>query len=179
MGGVAELTRARCRDLVPRLPDGPVLGAEIGVFRGLMSEALLSLRPDLTLIMVDSWAGHAQPRHSRSQAEVRAEAERRVAPYGDRARIVQGDSLEVAGTVEDGSLDFAFIDADHAYEAVAADIRAWRPKVKPGGLLCGHDYHERWTEERGYGVVQAVDEAVQANGWDLELGEDETWYVRL
>jgi hypothetical protein len=175
---VEHVTRERCRDLIARLPTGPVVGAEIGVFRGLMSEGLLSLRPDLTLVMVDSWAGHAQPWHTRTQGQVRAEAERRTEPYRARTQIIQADSLEAARSIDDASLDFVFIDADHSYEAVAADIRAWLPKVKPGGLLGGHDYEDRWTEERGYGVVQAVDEAAEAHGWTLDLGVDETWYVR-
>ncbi len=56
---------------------------------------------------------------------------------------------------EDDSLDVVFIDADHSYEAVKDDFRYWLPKVKPGGLLCGHDY----SEKDNPGVVQAVNEA--------------------
>jgi hypothetical protein len=48
--------------------------------------------------------------------------------------------------------DMIFLDASHAYEDVAADIEAWRSKVRPGGTLCGHDYGT-WP-----GVKQAVDE---------------------
>ena len=49
-------------------------------------------------------------------------------------------SLDAAADFPDGSLAFVFIDADHSYAAVCADISAWLPKVKPGGVLAGHDY---------------------------------------
>jgi SAM-dependent methyltransferase len=42
----------------------------------------------------------------------------------------------------DESLDAVFIDGDHSMEAVYDDILAWLPKVKPGGILCGHDIDE-------------------------------------
>ena len=41
---------------------------------------------------------------------------------------------------EDDSLDFVFIDGNHQYEYVKADIEAWLPKIKVGGILAGHDY---------------------------------------
>ena len=41
---------------------------------------------------------------------------------------------------EDRSIDFVFIDADHTYEAVKSDIIAWLPKIRPGGIISGHDY---------------------------------------
>ena len=50
--------------------------------------------------------------------------------------------------------DLVFIDADHRYEAAAADIAAWAAHVRPGGILCGHDYWPAWP-----GVMQAVDES--------------------
>ena len=41
---------------------------------------------------------------------------------------------------EDERLDFVFIDANHSYEACLEDIRLWFPKVKPNGVIAGHDY---------------------------------------
>ncbi len=68
--------------------------------------------------------------------------------------IVQKPSIEAAKDFEDKSIDVCFIDAGHTYEEVLQDIDAWLPKVKSGGILCGHDYLPKtWM-----GVVQAVDE---------------------
>ena len=68
----------------------------------------------------------------------------------------QGCSWEVAAHYPDESLDFVFIDAYHSYECVSRDIDAWRPKVKRGGLLAGHDYIHWQSPE--FGVVRAVNE---------------------
>lgn len=70
----------------------------------------------------------------------------------EHVRVVQKESAQAAAGFEDGSLDFVFIDANHSYEHVKADIQAWQPKIKVGGMLSGHDYGEPC------GVKQAVDE---------------------
>ena len=49
-------------------------------------------------------------------------------------------SAKAAEIFSDGDLDLVFIDANHSFEAVTADILAWWPKVKEGGWLTGHDY---------------------------------------
>ncbi len=49
------------------------------------------------------------------------------------------ESRNAARIFKDGSCDLVFIDGDHSYEAAKRDIEMWLPKVKPGGILCGHD----------------------------------------
>ena len=66
---------------------------------------------------------------------------------------IQGTSLNVASQFDDESIDFIFIDASHDYENVLADITAWYPKLKPGGLIAGDDYALCWN-----GVISAVNE---------------------
>lgn len=53
--------------------------------------------------------------------------------------IKQAASEVAAVSAGDNSYDFIFIDGDHRYEHVSRDIQLWLPKVKKGGILCGHD----------------------------------------
>ena len=63
-----------------------------------------------------------------------------------------GKSAEVAEDYLHSEFDLVFIDADHRYEAVKADLAAWVPKVRTGGIVACHDYG-LWP-----GVTRAVDE---------------------
>ncbi len=79
------------------------------------------------------------------------------------------NSIEAAESFADNSIDFCFIDADHSYEAVLADIKAWLPKVAIGGIIGGHDYDNK------DGVERAVTEIFGSN---VSLGDDHTWYIK-
>ena len=53
---------------------------------------------------------------------------------------IKKTSVEAAKDFPDGSLDAVYIDAEHDEDSVREDIRTWRPKIKPGGILSGHDW---------------------------------------
>ncbi len=161
-------SRTQADEVLKRLPAGPVIGAEIGVFSGKMSQALLE-REDLRLLMVDNWKAMPKYRVTEDQQESNFNKCQRIA--GERGLIIRADSTEAARMVQDESLDFVFIDADHSYWGVKADILAWRGKLKPGGLLCGHDYDNK-GDPCGPEVKRAVDEFGTP-----ELGRDSTWFL--
>lgn len=135
------------------------IGAEIGLDRGFFSEALLTHLPNLTLIGVDPWCkatpssevGHHEYANWDFK-EIEAEYRRRTALFASRAVILKMPSIEAAKWIDDLTLDFVFIDAQHTFSACTADIDAWEPKLKPSGLMMGHDYGARWG-----GVKRAVD----------------------
>lgn len=177
----------RARAVVERLPKGKIIGVEVGVYDGRMSEWMLRLQRNLWLYMIDNWrAGSEQaasyretddPR-SRLTAEEQEIAIRRARKATEfaasRRCIVREDSVLAAESMVYLSLDFAFIDADHSYEGVTADIAAWLGRVRAGGVLCGHDYGPDFP-----GVLNAVDDAAAAWGWEVQVGADSTWFVRL
>lgn len=66
---------------------------------------------------------------------------------------VERASPGAADEFADGSVDLVFLDADHSYKGVKADLAAWRPKVKPGGILAGHDLSDNYP-----GVRRALEE---------------------
>jgi Methyltransferase domain len=130
--------------------------AEVGSWVGTGSTqvflAELSKIPGLTLTCIDTWHGNAN--HSGMQeidakydlfgsflANIeRAHAKTTVIP-------VRAASVAAASLIADATYDLVFIDADHSYAGASGDIKAWLPKVKPGGVLCGHDCEARPTKE--------------------------------
>ena len=180
----------RCSEILKRIESVPdPVGVEVGVFAGELSKRLLK-RPDLTLHMVDDWgkvgSKNLKPRdhYFEMPGEIYdgyRQLTMRVTEFaGDRGKIYQGDSVEAASHFEDGSLDFVFLDADHTYEGLKADIEAWYPKVKKGGLFCGHDYANHEYAEKAipkWGVEQAVDEFCKAKGLTVDLGDNFTWFT--
>jgi len=76
------------------------------------------------------------------------------------ARILRAPSEMAARMFDDGSVDVVFLDGNHDHDSVKADIRAWKPKVRPGGILAGHDYTDVFGDFPG--VKRAVDELVGA-----------------
>jgi len=140
--------RYRWDCILDRMPDGLVVGAEIGVGNGTNAHEMLQRRPDdLVLYLVD------------------------INPLPKLPNTVpfHMTSLEAAKFIAHPMFDFVFIDADHTYQAVKDDILAWRPKVKPGGWLCGHDFANPKDQ-----VQQAVEELCEG----FELDSDDTWFVR-
>lgn len=118
------------------------VGVEIGVERGHYSEMLCQQNPGVRLSCVDAWKAYRGYRDHVSQTKLDgfyAEAQTRLASY-PRATLVRKFSAEAAHDFADGSLDFVYIDAAHDLASVVSDLQAWGRKVRPGGIIAGHDY---------------------------------------
>src|SRR5690606_24414 len=170
--------------IAARIPeDRQIIGVEVGVWRGENAEGMLRARPNLHLSLIDPyrtgepgtpWMESGSTMPSRPQSDYDAALEQclaRIEPYADRATIVRRPSVDAAADYQDASIDFAYLDGDHSYEGCLADIRAWWPKVRPGGWIGGHDYARA---QRG-GVAEAVAAFFQHLP---EVDAHATWFVR-
>lgn len=63
---------------------------------------------------------------------------------GLNTKITHHQTLSTNSTflanIEDRSLDFIYLDGAHDYENVRQELPRYWPKVRPGGMLAGHDY---------------------------------------
>lgn len=115
---------------------------EVGSFRGRSTLAIAAGLDQVdrpTLVAVDTFAGDPEWEEIAAVDRARQLFDANTAGIGF-LQAIQDTSVRAAARIADSSVDWVFIDALHDYASVRDDIRAWAPKVKPGGLISGHDY---------------------------------------
>lgn len=143
------------------------VGVEIGVERGLYSEVLLKANPELTLFSVDPWRAHRGYRDHTSQNKLDGfyeETKERLKPFGKRSRIMRAFSMDAVEKFRTRSVDFVYIDANHAFDPVMMDIIHWSKRVRPGGIVAGHDFIRHTPRGyMGWNVIKATSAYAQAH----------------
>jgi hypothetical protein len=165
-----------------RMPTG---GAwlEVGSWKGRSLAAVTLAAPAAAIITaVDTWAGSPAERDgAHKEAAAGNTVWDQFLATRDELRALRpdvaiwtyrDDSVAVARSCRDAFFGVVFLDGDHTEAAVRADIEAWWPKVKPGGLLCGHDRYEP-------GVAYALAWAFGDGPLKLEEGPGSIWFVRM
>lgn len=127
--------------------------AEVGVRDGRTTFYLLDKIPTLTIYAIDLNISLFYNNEIKEK-------------YGTRLIPIQGNSSVVADKVP--LVDLIFIDADHSYEGCRKDIESYKKKVKPNGILSGHDIDYP-------GVNRAVQERIR----NYDVGPNNVWFVKL
>jgi hypothetical protein len=181
------------------------VGVEVGVFKGQFSKIVLDQWQG-KLYMIDPWRPLGDEYEDASNHKNHADAYERtmenIRGYEERAFMIRSLAEDVVDLFPDNSLDYIYIDANHAYEYVKQDIKLWYPKLKSGGLFAGHDYldldyydkeshfaengkdkHIYWQPSMEYGglfgVNPAVDEFCNQHGYTLNVTSEwiGSWYI--
>lgn len=200
-----EYDRSEFLNLLNKLcPKGR--GVEIGVFKGDFSKEVLG-KWNGKLFMVDVWRElgdeYIDSSNHKNHLDAYEKTMENIRGFEDRGIMIRSTSKDCIDLFEDNSLDFVFIDANHAYDFIKEDINLWFPKVKKGGIFSGHDYMNLdWTQppflENGkdkhiytntfsgqviyngvFGVNPAVDEFCGDNGYELNITNEwfGTWWI--
>lgn len=164
------------RAFIEKLPRDAIV-AEIGVADGSFSLLALEYSKPREYHMIDCWKQQRgdyeidpcnYPQSKMDKMYKKVVEKFNIYECGDGTRpkvtIHREYSSDAVTSFKDGYFDWVYIDADHTYKGIKADLGLWWPKVKPGGFLAGHDYHakRRWVD-----VKRAVGEFLQEK--DLKL----------
>lgn len=135
--------------------------AEIGCAYGGYARQVLSKWKGRTYYMVDPWVGQPATVYRERTEGIDFEQYWReccqLAEADPRVKLIRKFSTAAALDIPDASLDMVFIDANHAYGQVLADLDAWWPKVKVGGVMGLHDYGNDTNWPNFCEVKRAVD----------------------
>jgi hypothetical protein len=179
-------------------------GVEVGTFKAEFSKFILE-NWNGTLYMVDVWKPLGEEyldssNHKNYHNQIYSHAMENLLGFEDRGIMIRASSQKGSEIFQDESLDFVYIDANHAYDFVVDDINYWYSKIKKGGYLWGHDYIDLdwyndpnflnnkkdkhiWSKDFYHGVFgvnPAVDEFCKKNNYELTLTNEffGTWIIK-
>lgn len=94
-----------------------------------------------TLACVDTWAGDVNEADVKTAPWMLVSCARNLVAAGVSAsvRLIPALTADAAACWQ-GPIDYLYVDADHSEESVLADLRAWVPHLRTGGLIIGDDY---------------------------------------
>jgi len=159
--------------------------AELGVYKGYTTRHLLDNCKSIErYFAVDMWKAFNDPSYGRylhmSQTEWNERHEKlcQFMLWYPALHVVKMSSVDFAKKFNRRNqfFDFVYIDTSHFYEDTKAEIKAYLPLVKKGGVIGGHDYG-RNVRAAHQGVKIAVDEYFGEK--NIHTGKDMVWWTEV
>ena len=154
------LDRQELLTLMPKL----AVCAEIGVANGDFSRNIIDITNPKKLHLIDAWD---TDRYGEALMTNVANALSSEIDCGS-VQIDRGMSTEILKTFSDNYFDWVYIDTSHSYWTTRDELKICRDKVKPEGIIAGHDYcMGNWITGYKYGVIEAVYEFCTNHDWEI------------
>jgi len=151
-------------------PQGAIF-VEIGSYLGASSCFLAAAVQERCGLLhcVDSWGNEGMTEGKRDTWD---EFSNNIMPFSTIIKAHRGFSTDIAASFHE-SIDLLFVDGNHSYEGCRADLEAWLPRLRDGGMLIMHDYG--WAE----GVKKVVDEIVKPRQKDSGHVQQNTYWTKI
>jgi hypothetical protein len=184
-----EIWRTTAREWILEYATPGGVGAEVGVFRGHFTEAILrTLAPD-KFYLVDPWrklgqsfsfsmGGDYSNRGQLPTALARRDAELRARKFPATRTVVIEDFFPQCAAQISEPLDWIYIDSSHLYEPTLVDLAGAAKLIKPNGRILGDDY---WPlhPDPPHGVARALKTFLSTEPFQmLAAGPQGQWCIR-
>lgn len=144
------------------LSEGNVF-VEVGTYKGksicYMAEMVKLHKKNIKLFSIDNYSNCGFS----NQITFEEAKNNLIIRHLDDVVLINGDSVDIAETFNDNSVDCVFLDGDHRYQSVINDLSSWYRKLKSGGFLAGDDY------TRVFSVQEAVDDFCEINELEFDV----------
>ena len=154
--------------------------AELGVDQAEFSREILNITNPTALHLIDTWGcgRYHKGKFNEVTGKFKEELE------SGKVQIHRKRSTDAAPDFEDGYFDMIYIDTNHSYSTTRAELNSFLPKMKPDGIIAGHDYTMgNWVTSYRYGVIEAVHEFCVQQNWEIiyltaETLENQSFAIR-
>jgi predicted O-methyltransferase YrrM len=151
------------KKMLELLPKNSIV-AEIGVAEGAFTDEILNLSEPKKLYLIDTYGSN---RYGKSM-QLMVEGKFKKLIDESTIEILIGLSTDVLKKIENQTFDWVYLDTDHTYQTTKDELELLKSKVKEGGIIAGHDYSMfNNCGDMRYGVIEAVNEFVVINKWEL------------
>jgi len=139
----------RRRDLPKLITTDEPIGIELGVARGNYSKDIINRYNFKKFYMIDWWKNSNHVQSYLKLIEFTTAIKKQN--EGTQICVLRGAFSEFVNFFEDNYFDFIYVDgiADNG-QLEGQTIRDWLPKVKPNGIICGHDYCNDYPKTKHY-----------------------------
>jgi predicted O-methyltransferase YrrM len=155
-------------DLAHLLPPGGTF-IELGVASGRYATQLLAANPRINYIGIDRWSDHHDEQEHRSVLT-------KLAPHSN-AKIIRSTFTDAAPQFAPESVDIIYVDGyAHTGQEAGATLDEWWSKVRPGGILAGHDYCMKYLP-----TIEAVDKFARKQNLPVKIIVEppyNSWLIR-
>ena len=160
-----------------------LVGVEVGVYKAYHAKSLLDNLDIKKLYLVDPYEVYEDYNEKKFINGVnndppdisKIEAQNRLSQYKNKLHWIFKKTSDISDEIP-SNLDFVYIDGNHSENFVKTDILHFFSKIRPGGVIGGHDFYNGYCREHD-GVIQAVIKFSVQNKLSLQV-EFPDWWIR-